>query len=315
MAPHGAGLRELLTLPRWPSRASLPGCTRQRTGPRRKLLATRKGCEYIGGMPAPRNPFPGLNPFFQLDWDDIHHKLLTYIADALSEELPPDLMVRAEERVQVADIKKEYRPDVAVVESWQRGFPPVWMPEDAAAPTVIVTEPMVYYVEPEKERWLEIRDPRGRVITVIEVLSPTNKSDGGARVYRQKQSDLLVSGTNLVEIDFIRGGQHVLAIPLERLERQSSVTQWICVARHQGGYPGRREVYPCPLRQPLPTIRVPLRAGDPDAPLALQPLIDECYRLGRYWLSDYRPPLDPPLAADDATWVKDRLKAAGLLES
>lgn len=83
------------------------------------------------------------------------------------------------------------------------------------------------------------------------------------------------------------------------------------MARNQGGYQGRREVYPCPLSEPLPTIRVPLRAGDPDAPLALQPLIDECYRLGSYWLSDYTRELDPPLSAEDAAWVQERLKAAG----
>jgi hypothetical protein len=253
-----------------------------------------------------------MNPFFQEDWSHIHLKLLAYIDDALSEELPPDLVVRTEERVQVADSAKGYRADVSVAELWQQGFPPVWSPEDASALSTTVTEPLVYFVEPEPDRWLEIRDVRGRVITVIEVISPTNKNDDGRSAYRQKQRDLLAGGVNLVEIDLIRGGQHVLAIPLDRLERRTPSTHWICVARTQAGYQGRREVYPCPLREPLPTIRVPLRSGDPDAPLALQPLIDECYRVGRYWLSDYTRELEPPLPAEDTAWVQERLKAAGL---
>jgi hypothetical protein len=65
----------------------------------------------------------------------------------------------------------------------------------------------------------------------------------------------------------------------------------------------------------LPTIRVPLRANDPDVPLALQPLIDQCYRSGRYWLTDFRRPLDPPLPPEDAAWVEERLRAAGLVTS
>ena len=263
-------------------------------------------------MPVPNNPFPGLNPFFQADWDDVHINLLTSIQRAISEELPPDLVPRAEERVQVAEVEKEYRADAAIVESWESGFPPVWRPEDPSARSTTVTEPLIIHLEPEKERWLEVRDVRGRVITVIEVLSPTNKSAGGWQTYRQKQQDLLASGVNLVEIDFIRGGQHVLAVPLERLKAEAAAGQLICVARQMAGDPGRREVYPCPLREPLPTIRVPLRAGDPDAPLALQPLIDECYRIGRYWLSDYTRELEPPLSAEDTAWVQERLHAAGL---
>lgn len=153
-------------------------------------------------MPTPPNPFPGLNPFFQADWIDVHPTLLTLIRSALREELPSDLMLRVEERVEVADTGKEYRADISVVEPWQRGFPPLWRPDDESSAIVTVTEPMVYFLEPERERWLEIRDARGRVITVIQLISPTNKSDGGWREYRQKQADLLAGGVNLVEIDF-----------------------------------------------------------------------------------------------------------------
>lgn len=214
-----------------------------------------------------------MDPFFQDGWGNVHNFMLSSISSTLNETLPDDLVARIEGR---------------------------------AAETVDV------HVEPEEEHWLEIRDLHGRVITVIEVLSPTNKSEGGWRAYRQKQQDFLAAGVNLVEIDLIRGGQHVLGVPLDHFTRAPGESYLVCVARMQPGCEGRREVYPCPLRQPLPTIRVPLRAGDPDVPLALQPLIDECYRAGRYWLTDHARDLAPPLSPEDAAWAAERLRAAGL---
>ena len=80
----------------------------------------------------------------------------------------------------------------------------------------------------------------------------------------------------------------------------------------RGSVPGRREVYPCPLRERLPVIRVPLRVGDPDLPLDIQSLIDRCYESGRYWMLDYGIPPTPPLSAEDAAWAGERLRAIGL---
>jgi hypothetical protein len=47
-------------------------------------------------------------------------------------------------------------------------------------------------------------------------------------------------------------------------------------------------------------------------PLDLQPLIDRVYRTGRDWQILHREIPAPPLPADDATWVQDRLQQAGL---
>ena len=44
-----------------------------------------------------KNPFPGMNPFFEQRWRDAHTTLITYLRDALQERLPPDLVARAEE--------------------------------------------------------------------------------------------------------------------------------------------------------------------------------------------------------------------------
>jgi hypothetical protein len=263
-------------------------------------------------MPSHDNPFPGMNPFLQAYWSDVHTRLVVAVADQLAEQLPDGLVTRTEESVSIAESSDSYRPDVAVVEDLSDSHSPLRMQESAAASAIRFTEPIVVLSEPETERWVEIREANGRLITAIEVLSPSNKSDQGWREYRNKQQDLLAAGVNLVEIDLIRGGQHVLAVALDAFEPPTGTYHLVCVVRQRSIPSWRREIYPCPLREPLPTIRVPLRPGDSDAALAIQPLIDGIYRVGRYWMTAHRRELRPPLPPEESAWVEERLKAAGL---
>jgi hypothetical protein len=140
-------------------------------------------------MPSTSNPFPGMNPYLQAHWSDVHTRLITAIGNALSKELPPDLSARAEEFIAVTGGEQDYRPDDAIVERWRHGFPPVWTAEGSDPAALQVTEPLVVLVDPETERWIEIRDMSGKLITVIEVLSPANKRHPGWRPDRQKQAD------------------------------------------------------------------------------------------------------------------------------
>ena len=263
-------------------------------------------------MISTKNPFSGMNPWLQQSWRDVHTRLISYISDALSPELPPDLASRTERRVALMDEGRPpvtYITDVAVTESWRHGLPPVWTPDDDAA--IDVAEPLLLDAEPLTERWVEILDLDGRVITVIEVLSPSNKQGDDRPAFRAKTRGYLEAGVNLVEIDLIRGGQHNLRVAESELPRSNGTTHYICVCRAILKH--RREVYPCPLRERLPAIRIPLRPTDPDIPLDLQPLIDRCYELGRYWQTNWSEPLNPPLPDDDALWAQEQLKAAGLI--
>ena len=256
-----------------------------------------------------------MNPFFQDSWPSVHTMLIAEISAALSEELPNDLAARPEERITVSTRPPSapYRPDVAVVETWKRGFPPVWQPEDAGGGAVALSEPLVFFAMEEVERWVEIRTGHGQLVTVIEVLSPANKREDGWLAYRTKQRDYLAAGVNLVEIDLLHGGGHVTAIRLDQFTFPPGTRHHVCVSRAMPpGSAVRLEVYPCPLREPLPAFRVPLRLGDPDAPLALQPLVDRCYRTGRYWLGDYTRPLAELVASEDVAWAEERVRAAGL---
>ncbi len=63
------------------------------------------------------------------------------------------------------------------------------------------------YIEHATEGYIEIVDVKSghRVVTTIEVLSPTNKRPGeGQRLYLQKQADMKQAGVNIVEIDLLR---------------------------------------------------------------------------------------------------------------
>lgn len=270
-------------------------------------------------MPAKTNPFPGMNPYLQESWSDVHTMLIGYIRDALSEELPADLSARAEERVTLEGGKEDgrsYRTDVGVVEPWRAGFPPLMTSFGDAdqGGTLAVAEPLMFMVEFAPERWIEVLDAGGRLITVIEVLSPANKSAAGMESYRERQRHFLAGGINLVEIDLLRGGSHAVAIEREKLALPPGTCHVVCVTRRMPPGEGfaRREVYPCPLREPLPTIRVPLRRRDPDVQLALQPLVNRCYRTGRYWLTvDPRREMRPPAADEsEAAWIAERMQVA-----
>ncbi|MFZ4765712.1 MAG: DUF4058 family protein, partial [Roseimicrobium sp.] len=132
-------------------------------------------------------------------------------------------------------------------------------------------------------------------------------------LFLAKRNDYMASGINIIEIDLLRYGQRVLDVPKDHYRRRVGTDEHYTVCSIRAGDAVSREIYKCPLRQPLPTIRIPLRYPDPDVPLHLQPMVDNIYTTGRYWKLDYHEPLDPALDPDDQAWVTERLTAAGLL--
>jgi hypothetical protein len=256
-----------------------------------------------------KNPFPGMNPFFEQQWRDAHTSLLTYMRDALQERLPPDLSARAEEEVVTVGAGQPpvtYRPDVQVREPWTLKEPGA--AEAALAPSPpAATEPIRVFLDEETERWIEIRDKTGRLISVLELLSPTNKVESAERDrYDRKRRRFTSGGANLVEIDLVRQGAPVFAGPVWMLLHRVGACYGVCVFR--AACRGECEVYPIRLRERLPVIRVPLRPSDADVVLDLQPLIDQCHERGRYHLLDYRLALDPPLQPEDAAWAGQLLR-------
>ena len=154
------------------------------------------------------------------------------------------------------------------------------------------------------------RSKYNRVVTMIEVVSPSNKAPGdGCRLYRQKQRECKRARVSLIEIDLLRKGRWVLAMPRELIPPSHRSEYQVCVWR--GWRPQAFEVYRVPLREKLPTVGVPLRKSDPDVLLGLQALIDHAYRNGRYDTLDYRADPSPPLRPANAAWANELLKAKG----
>lgn len=254
-----------------------------------------------------------MNPWMQIVWSDVHTMLIGYIRDALGDELPDDLVARAEERVVLHEPLEEERvlkADLAVVEreSWRLGRREVWTPANDPGLADRVAVPVLVKTEEVTPRWVEIRSARGKLITVIEVTSPANKTQGGRAAFERKRDGFVAAGVNSVEIDLIRGGIGA---------RDAHPGEWpaapCLVVANRATEPGQAEVYPCPLREPLPAVAVPLRKGEPDAALDLQPLIDRCYAKGRYWLLPYED--DPPaLEPDELAWARSVVRDAGSAE-
>ena len=259
-------------------------------------------------MISTKNPFPGMNPFLEKNWPPVHTLLISSIWTEIAVKLPPDLIARPEERLTVEQPERfSYRADVAVSESWREGVPPAWAPQPGGA--ITVTEPEVWRLVEVIERWIEIRTADGRLVTVIEILSPANKLAAFAE-YKQKQLDYRLSSANLVEIDLLRGGKKVLQPPAGRALAKPGAPFHIAsfrAARHSSF-----EVWRWTLRERIPAFRIPLRETDADIALDLQPLLDRCYEAGRYYLDRHDASLIPPFSPDDAAWVEARLQAAGL---
>jgi hypothetical protein len=117
-----------------------------------------------------KNPFPGMNPYLESRWGDVHTALCTSIRAALQPLLPQGLRARAEERVSLAIEDEPYRfrrGDAVTIESGESRTTATNYGGVAIAAPVLVElarDVRVY-------RWIKIIDTRagGRVVTIIEV--------------------------------------------------------------------------------------------------------------------------------------------------
>lgn len=260
-----------------------------------------------------KSPFPGMDPYLEKHWRDVHARLIIYACDQMQRHLPGELLARVEERVFVESDEGSERsvyPDVRVIE---HGGPAA--ATALAEPGIEIAEPWLIHsrqAEPATETFIEITDvgTGGRVVTVIEFLSQANKQPGdGQEKYLQRQEEMRLGKVNLVEIDLLRSGQRVFMAPAERIPHARRTPYQACVWRTRK--PDRWEHYAFPLARPLPAIRIPLREQDADVLLHLQPLIEQCYENGRYQTLDYSQSPDPALAKQDAAWAEQLLSSAG----
>ena len=168
-----------------------------------------------GWRKAMPSPFPGMDPYLEAHWGDVHSSLVIYARNELQKVLPGDLRARVEQRVVVTGLSRprSLYPDVRVIETQRKSHRPAsGLTGNAIAEPVVIELPD----EAETQTFVEIRQvsPEARLVTVLEVLSPSNKKAGDAQEqYLRKQLEFLQAGITLVEIDLLREGEWVVALP------------------------------------------------------------------------------------------------------
>jgi Protein of unknown function (DUF4058) len=253
------------------------------------------------------NPFPGMDPYLEGDlWTTVHTDLCAEIARQLSPKLRPKYVALSTRRVVLAPLEEnggapgECYPDIRILSSHA---------PSSSATAAVASAPLIVAAslpEPIPHVSVEIRDvAERRLVTCIEVLSPTNKRSPGRDEYAGKRFQILSGAAHLVEIDLLRAGtrfptaQPLPAVPyfvfVSRAERRSEVDVW-----------------PIALEQSLPVVQIPLLPGDAPVPLDLQQALGVVYDIIGYdELLDYTQPPPGSLTAAEAAWVEEQLRRAG----
>ncbi len=210
----------------------------------------------------------GMNPYLEraTAWESFHPNFISAVHFELASQLPPEYVVRVENRGYI------HEP-----------------PYDAR----FIGEG----IDVEKIGYVAIRDRDGNeLVTVIELLSPTNKYAGPDRIqYIGKRNELLRSRTHIVEIDLLRGGP--------RMPPQDLPTCDYCALVSRSEDRPTSGVWPWRVREPMPVIPIPVRKPHPDAQLDLKAILDRVYDGGRYANYIYSGAPEPQLSPDDAAWA------------
>ncbi len=240
-------------------------------------------------------------------WADFHQALLYSIRAQLTTLLPEGFVATLGERLYLESVDRAFYADAAVLE--------VGRPQRPGRSLALAEAPLEILLTPEeiREPFIEILEVRGRdesVVTVIELLSPKNKEAGaGRREYLAKQSQLLASEVNLLEIDLLRGGQDVLAVPRALLRSRATCDYALCL--HRAGSGPAFGCWPLSLRDALPaTVTVPLTPTSGGVSLDLAQAFLRTYDEGGYSRRiDYQmPPPKPPLSDEDTQWMEKLLQ-------
>ncbi len=255
------------------------------------------------------SPFPGMDPFVEgVRWASFHHMLSAEMVRQLNPRLRPRYAAGINERF-VLELPEEVTVETPTSLRPVVGVSP-WKPQGPRiSPTSTLTAPLqLPTVMPARVRQLTvvIRDTtRRRLVTAIEVFSPTNKQGGGRKEYLKKRRNLLLTDVHLIEVDLLRQGKRVpMRKPLP------DAPYFVLVGRSENR--PLFDVWPIGLEERLPTVPVPLLEGDADVPLDLQAAFNAVYdELALDVILDYTQPPTVPVSPQEKTWLDDLLKASG----
>ncbi len=220
------------------------------------------------------SPFPGMDPYLEDEalWPVFHHQLVM----CLYQILLPGLVDRYRARVN----QRHYITEQALFTSVVR--------------------------EEHHEDYIEIRQRSdGRLITLVDVVSPANKlTSDGRCAYLERRREGKNANANLVELDLLLQGQPTLEYSRDGLP------DWdYAVTVTRSTQPERYEIYTATLQKKLPRFRLPLASDDRDTVLDLHIAFTRCYDQGGFAAKiDYTKDPSTPLNPEDRQWLQEVLR-------
>ena len=246
------------------------------------------------------SPFPGMNPYIERAsvWHDFHESFLPLVREIVTAQVLPRYFVRIDEHMYIHELSAQERRFVGRGDILIPALTPANSATAVVAPSLSApAEVGVPAFDSEAQSFLEIRDrDNNELITVIELLSPSNKYAGPDREqYLAKARKLQRSWVHFVEIDLLRGGPRMPWLDMPVCDYCIVVSRF--EERPKAGF------WPIGLRDRLPEIPIPLRRGDTDARLDLQRVLHHIYDAAGYAYHIYAGPPEPALSTEDAAWA------------
>ncbi|MEN8221231.1 MAG: DUF4058 family protein [Pseudomonadota bacterium] len=252
-----------------------------------------------------QSPFPGMDPYLESPslWPDVHNSLINIFREQISPLLPPRYVAELETQLVIDDRINDpisAVPDVTITETeWDDDDTAIAIAE--AVDTAVV--PASLHLKfpksaPTRITSIYVKRIEGdELVTIIELLSPSNKRHGKDRQkYVQKLFHFYETGVHLVEIDLLRQGARVPLVGLPK-------TDYLAMVSRVQDRPNC-DVWPIGLRKPLPVLPIPLLRPDMDMPLDLGKALRTAYERAHYERRiNYNAPATPPLKSKDMTWA------------
>lgn len=268
------------------------------------------------------SPFPGMDPYLEVNplWQRFHAWFVRKLAEI---SLPKaqrlgcwiDVEHSVYQREPTGELTLLGEPDDTL--ALERGAGPAFDPVGGVAVAVarphavreIALDPAT--LERFKQAYLVVReqDEYRRVLAVVEVLSPANKSGDYVPRYQEKRRRFIASAAHFLEIDLLRAGANPSR---DTFPEFASAPYFIFLARKTSR--GRsEEAIAVRLQDPLPVVGLPTTASRPILPLDLPTAFAAAYDLSvPAGVIHYDRPPPGRLSEADAAWVDECLRQKGL---
>jgi hypothetical protein len=249
------------------------------------------------------SPFPGVDPYLESQhfWPDFHATFINYWREAVTDVLPPGYDASINERVQIVGLDtlgdRPIFPDIAVSKKDdEQTSAPL---EDAGQMTRGAVTLEYPVMEEVRETLIEIlHQPQRSLVAVLELLSPTNKTNPGRGQYLQKRNEVLSQPVHMVELDLLITGER---LPMRR--PLPAGEYYAIISRRERRRTGT--VHAWTVRDPLPRISIPLLEPDRDVAVDLSVVFATAFDRGRFGRRiDYRRKLELPLSDETRRWAE-----------